>query len=78
MDIIIASFDSMSEVNMDYTVTMYLHQFWRDERLSWSPHINIDDMTLSGDFSQHIWVPVTLFSPMTNNHFYMMSPRRIR
>uniref|UniRef100_A0A915B6A6 Gamma-aminobutyric acid receptor subunit beta n=1 Tax=Parascaris univalens TaxID=6257 RepID=A0A915B6A6_PARUN len=62
MDIIIASFDSMSEVNMDYTVTMYLHQYWRDERLSWSPHIDIDDMTLSGEFSQHIWVPDTFLA----------------
>uniref|UniRef100_A0A1I7YMI0 Gamma-aminobutyric acid receptor subunit beta-like n=1 Tax=Steinernema glaseri TaxID=37863 RepID=A0A1I7YMI0_9BILA len=62
MDIIIASFDSMSEVNMDYTVTMYLHQYWRDERLSWSPDINIDDMTLSGEFSQHIWVPDTFLA----------------
>ncbi|KAK0415731.1 hypothetical protein QR680_012090 [Steinernema hermaphroditum] len=62
MDIIIASFDSMSEVNMDYTVTMYLHQYWRDERLSWSPDINIEDMTLSGEFSQHIWVPDTFLA----------------
>ncbi|VDM46768.1 unnamed protein product [Toxocara canis] len=46
----------------DYTVTMYLHQYWRDERLSWSPHINIDDMTLSGEFSQHIWVPDTFLA----------------
>ncbi|VDK56845.1 unnamed protein product [Anisakis simplex] len=62
MDIIIASFDSMSEVNMDYTVTMYLHQYWRDERLSWSPQFDIDDMTLSGEFSQHIWVPDTFLA----------------
>uniref|UniRef100_A0A914S262 Neurotransmitter-gated ion-channel ligand-binding domain-containing protein n=1 Tax=Parascaris equorum TaxID=6256 RepID=A0A914S262_PAREQ len=33
---------------------MYLHQYWRDERLSWSPHIDIDDMTLSGEFSQYV------------------------
>lgn len=36
----------------DYTVTMYLHQYWRDERLSWSPDFRIDEMTLSGEFAQ--------------------------
>ncbi|VDO75121.1 unnamed protein product [Onchocerca flexuosa] len=41
---------------------MYLHQYWRDERLSWSHHFHIDEMTLSGDFSQHIWVPDTFLA----------------
>ncbi|RXG56881.1 Gamma-aminobutyric acid receptor subunit beta-like [Armadillidium vulgare] len=36
MDITIASFDSISEVNMDYTITMYLNQYWKDERLAFS------------------------------------------
>ncbi|EGT36793.1 hypothetical protein CAEBREN_29064 [Caenorhabditis brenneri] len=52
MDIIIASFDSISEVDMDYTLTMYLHQYWTDERLRWNNEIPIDEMTLSGEFSQ--------------------------
>ena len=54
MDIVIASFDSVSEVNMDYTVTMYLHQYWRDERLSWGDAGRAESMTLSGDFAK--WV----------------------
>lgn len=45
MDIVIASFDSMSEVNMDYTITLYLHQYWRDERLAWDRDAN-ESMTL--------------------------------
>uniref|UniRef100_A0A915PX60 Neurotransmitter-gated ion-channel ligand-binding domain-containing protein n=1 Tax=Setaria digitata TaxID=48799 RepID=A0A915PX60_9BILA len=36
----------------DYTLTMYLHQYWRDERLSWPHYFQVEDMTLSGDFSQ--------------------------
>jgi gamma-aminobutyric acid receptor subunit beta len=52
MDIVIASFDSVSEVNMDYTVTMYLHQYWRDERLSWGDSGRTHSMTLSGDFAK--------------------------
>ncbi|EFO21538.2 hypothetical protein LOAG_06953 [Loa loa] len=62
LDITIDSIDAISEVNMDYTITMYLHQYWRDERLSWSQHFHINDMTLSGDFSQHIWVPDTFLA----------------
>ncbi|KHJ85269.1 hypothetical protein OESDEN_15008 [Oesophagostomum dentatum] len=62
MDIIIASFDAISEVNMDYTITMYLHQYWTDERLSWSSTVPIDEMTLSGEFSQNIWVPDTFLA----------------
>ncbi|CAJ0578658.1 unnamed protein product, partial [Mesorhabditis spiculigera] len=63
MDIIIASFDSISEVDMDYTVTLYLHQYWRDERLSWTDDPTaIDEMTLSGDFSSRIWVPDTFLA----------------
>lgn len=36
MDLTIASFDAISEVNMDYTITMYLNQYWRDERLAFN------------------------------------------
>ncbi|KAA0198216.1 hypothetical protein HAZT_HAZT002907 [Hyalella azteca] len=60
MDITIASFDSISEVNMDYTITMYLNQYWKDERLSFSS----DDefISLPGDFAEMIWVPDTFFA----------------
>uniref|UniRef100_A0A182X2D3 Gamma-aminobutyric acid receptor subunit beta-like n=1 Tax=Anopheles quadriannulatus TaxID=34691 RepID=A0A182X2D3_ANOQN len=36
MDLTIASFDAISEVNMDYTITMYLNQYWKDERLAFN------------------------------------------
>ncbi|VDM96629.1 unnamed protein product [Thelazia callipaeda] len=62
LDIVIASIDAISEVNMDYTLTLYLHQYWRDERLSWPSYFRIRDMTLPGDFAQHIWVPDTFLA----------------
>ncbi|MFH4975615.1 hypothetical protein AB6A40_002324 [Gnathostoma spinigerum] len=62
LDIVLASFDAMSEVNMDYTLTMYLHQYWKDDRLSWSSNTDIEEMILSGDFSSRIWVPDTFFA----------------
>ncbi|KAA0198215.1 hypothetical protein HAZT_HAZT002906 [Hyalella azteca] len=60
MDITIASFDSISEVNMDYTITMYLNQYWKDERLSFSSDDEV--LTLPGDFAEMIWVPDTFFA----------------
>ncbi|KAK4324338.1 hypothetical protein Pmani_005025 [Petrolisthes manimaculis] len=60
MDITIASFDSISEVNMDYTITMYLNQYWKDERLSFSSRE--ETLTLPGDFAEKIWVPDTFFA----------------
>ena len=33
-DLTIASFDAISEVSMDYTITMYLNQYWKDDRLN--------------------------------------------
>ncbi|XP_055601269.1 gamma-aminobutyric acid receptor subunit beta-like [Uranotaenia lowii] len=38
MDLTIASFDAISEVNMDYTITMYLNQYWKDERLAFNAY----------------------------------------
>lgn len=102
MDLTIASFDAISEVNMvrnnffftyfvssvskgvcriafvefktnyigyrnnemfdfqDYTITMYLNQYWKDERLAFSNDEEI--LTLSGDFAEKIWVPDTFFA----------------
>ncbi|XP_065157974.1 gamma-aminobutyric acid receptor subunit beta-like isoform X1 [Atheta coriaria] len=60
MDLTIASFDAISEVNMDYTITMYLNQYWKDERLAFSSEDEV--LTLSGDFAEKIWVPDTFFA----------------
>ena len=45
----------------DYTITMYLNQYWKDERLSFSPEED-KVLTLSGDFAEKIWVPDTFFA----------------
>jgi gamma-aminobutyric acid receptor subunit beta len=44
----------------DYTITMYLNQYWKDERLAFSTEDEI--LTLSGDFAEKIWVPDTFFA----------------
>lgn len=44
----------------DYTITLYLNQYWKDERLAFSNDEEI--LTLSGDFAEKIWVPDTFFA----------------
>ncbi|XP_067949021.1 gamma-aminobutyric acid receptor subunit beta-like [Watersipora subatra] len=45
---------------MDYTITMYLNQYWKDERLVYGTYD--EQMTLTGDFAEKIWVPDTFFA----------------
>ncbi|KAK7871802.1 hypothetical protein R5R35_014057 [Gryllus longicercus] len=73
MDLTIASFDSISEVNMDYTITMYLNQYWKDERLAFSSEEEI--LTLSGDFAEKIWVPDTFFANDKNSFLHDVTER---
>lgn len=42
----------------DYTITMYLNQYWKDERLAFSSDDEV--LTLSGDFAEKIWVCKTV------------------
>lgn len=44
----------------DYTITMYLNQYWKDERLAFSTDDKI--LTLTGEFAEKIWVPDTFFA----------------
>nr|WMV64441.1 GABA-gated anion channel LCCH3 subunit [Pardosa pseudoannulata] len=68
MDLHIASFDAISEVNMDYTITLYLNQYWIDERLAFSNESY--EITLSGDFAAKIWVPDTFFANDKNSFLH--------
>nr|XP_006112002.1 gamma-aminobutyric acid receptor subunit beta-1 [Pelodiscus sinensis] len=59
MRIDIAGIDMVSEVNMDYTLTMYFQQSWRDKRLSYSG-IPLN-LTLDNRVADQLWVPDTYF-----------------
>ncbi|XP_063040795.1 gamma-aminobutyric acid receptor subunit beta-4 isoform X4 [Engraulis encrasicolus] len=59
MSINIASIDSISEVNMDYTITMYFQQSWRDKRLAYT---EMDlNLTLDNRVADQLWLPDTYF-----------------
>ncbi|KAG7513935.1 gamma-aminobutyric acid receptor subunit beta-3 isoform X1 [Solea senegalensis] len=59
MSIDVASIDMVSEVNMDYTLTMYFQQYWRDKRLSYTG-IPLN-LTLDNRVADQLWVPDTYF-----------------
>uniref|UniRef100_H3CFL7 Gamma-aminobutyric acid type A receptor subunit beta4 n=1 Tax=Tetraodon nigroviridis TaxID=99883 RepID=H3CFL7_TETNG len=55
----IASIDSISEVNMDYTITMYFQQSWRDKRLAYG-ELKLN-LTLDNRVADQLWLPDTYF-----------------
>ncbi|XP_058845003.1 gamma-aminobutyric acid receptor subunit beta-4-like isoform X2 [Acipenser ruthenus] len=59
MSINIASIDAISEVNMDYTITMYFQQSWRDKRLAYTA-LSLN-LTLDNRVADQLWLPDTYF-----------------
>ncbi|XP_072012091.1 gamma-aminobutyric acid receptor subunit delta isoform X1 [Engystomops pustulosus] len=57
VDIEVTSIDHISEINMEYTMTVFLRQSWKDERLAYN-HTN---KTLGFDsrFVEKLWLPDT-------------------
>uniref|UniRef100_A0A8C1E3M4 GABA(C) receptor n=1 Tax=Cyprinus carpio carpio TaxID=630221 RepID=A0A8C1E3M4_CYPCA len=60
VDVQVESLDSISEVDMDFTMTLYLRHHWKDERLSF-PRKNNKSMTIDGQLVKKIWVPDVFF-----------------
>ncbi|XP_002716794.2 gamma-aminobutyric acid receptor subunit rho-3 isoform X1 [Oryctolagus cuniculus] len=60
IDVQVESIDSISEVNMDFTMTFYLRHYWKDERLSFPSRTN-KSMTFDHRLIKKIWVPDVFF-----------------
>nr|XP_035926212.1 gamma-aminobutyric acid receptor subunit rho-3 [Halichoerus grypus] len=60
IDVQVESIDSISEVNMDFTMTFYLRHYWKDERLSF-PSTTNKSMTFDHRLIKKIWVPDIFF-----------------
>uniref|UniRef100_A0A8C6UM62 Gamma-aminobutyric acid receptor subunit pi n=1 Tax=Neogobius melanostomus TaxID=47308 RepID=A0A8C6UM62_9GOBI len=56
MSMDIASIDTISEINMDYTATIFLRQRWTDERLVFEGN---KSLSLDGRLVELLWVPDT-------------------
>ncbi|XP_020733107.2 gamma-aminobutyric acid receptor subunit rho-2 isoform X1 [Odocoileus virginianus] len=60
VDVQVESLDSISEVDMDFTMTLYLRHYWKDERLAF-PSASNKSMTFDGRLVKKIWVPDVFF-----------------
>ncbi|KAM4040877.1 gamma-aminobutyric acid receptor subunit rho-2-like [Anomaloglossus baeobatrachus] len=60
VDVQVESLDSISEVDMDFTMTLYLRHYWKDERLSF-PSTTNKSMTFDSRLVKKIWVPDVFF-----------------
>ncbi|XP_030637290.1 gamma-aminobutyric acid receptor subunit rho-1 [Chanos chanos] len=60
VDVQVESLDAISEVDMDFTMTLYLRHYWKDERLSFPSNTN-QSMTFDGRLVKKIWVPDMFF-----------------
>ncbi|KFO70244.1 Gamma-aminobutyric acid receptor subunit pi, partial [Cuculus canorus] len=56
MSLDIASIDTISEINMDYTATIFLRQRWTDDRLCFDGN---KSLSLDGRLVEMLWVPDT-------------------
>ncbi|XP_063717527.1 gamma-aminobutyric acid receptor subunit alpha-4-like isoform X2 [Symsagittifera roscoffensis] len=65
IDITVASVDRISEVNMDYTLTIYLRQYWTDSRLAYAHVLDGDQVSVlpvDGRITDKLWLPDTYFT----------------
>ncbi|XP_017309585.1 gamma-aminobutyric acid receptor subunit rho-1 [Ictalurus punctatus] len=60
VDVQVESLDTISEVDMDFTMTLYLRHYWKDERLSYPGKTN-QSMTFDSRLLKKIWVPDMFF-----------------
>ncbi|XP_048578395.1 gamma-aminobutyric acid receptor subunit beta-like isoform X3 [Nematostella vectensis] len=58
LDMLILSFGELREASMEYSVDMYLGQFWQDPRLAFGLDRYI---ILGGEATDKLWVPDTFF-----------------
>ncbi|XP_055004587.1 gamma-aminobutyric acid receptor subunit rho-3a [Boleophthalmus pectinirostris] len=60
IDVQVESIDSISEVNMDFTMTLYLRHYWQDIRLAF-PSSSNKSRTFDARLVKKIWVPDVFF-----------------
>lgn len=65
--IFINNINSVSEVNMDYTIDMYIRQLWVDRRLSFN---GIHELVIGSDMLHKIWLPDTFLANDRKSYFH--------
>ncbi|XP_036696924.1 gamma-aminobutyric acid receptor subunit theta [Balaenoptera musculus] len=59
VSIYVSSIEQISEMTMDYTITMFFHQTWKDPRLAY--HETNLNLTLDYQMLEKLWVPDCYF-----------------
>lgn len=62
VQIFILSIDTISETNMDFSISMYLRQRWKDSRLKYVPLKGMKSLELDSATIAKVWIP-DLFIP---------------
>ncbi|VBB28963.1 unnamed protein product [Acanthocheilonema viteae] len=65
----VTTITAISEVSMDYTVALYLRQFWHDNRLAFES-ADERELTIGIDLIKSIWVPDTFFPNEKKSFFH--------
>uniref|UniRef100_A0AC34R330 Gamma-aminobutyric acid receptor subunit beta n=1 Tax=Panagrolaimus sp. JU765 TaxID=591449 RepID=A0AC34R330_9BILA len=69
----VITISGISEVSMDYTVDLYLRQFWRDTRLMFDNFDKSEErtsLTIGIDMVKSIWTPDTFFPNEKKSFFH--------
>lgn len=70
VDMYVANIWAMEEVKMDFTIDIYLRQYWRDERLAFAGLTSDPVLTLSSNINKQIWIPSTYFLKTKKAYFH--------
>ncbi|CAO2621578.1 Gamma-aminobutyric acid receptor subunit theta [Lemmus lemmus] len=68
VSIYVSSIEQISEINMDYTITMFLHQTWKDTRLAY--YETNQNLTLDYRMHEKLWVPDCYFVNSKNTYLH--------
>uniref|UniRef100_A0A0K0DWG0 Gamma-aminobutyric acid receptor subunit beta n=1 Tax=Strongyloides stercoralis TaxID=6248 RepID=A0A0K0DWG0_STRER len=68
----VITISAISEVTMDFSVDLYLRQFWKDTRLAFGKYntMNINSLTIGIDMVKSIWTPDTFFPNEKKSFFH--------
>ncbi|KAI1694210.1 neurotransmitter-gated ion-channel ligand binding domain-containing protein [Ditylenchus destructor] len=74
VSLLVITISAVSEVSMDYTIDLYIRQFWRDPRLAFDTLTNDEavdsSLTVGIDMVKSIWVPDTFFPNEKKSFFH--------
>ncbi|VDD92267.1 unnamed protein product [Enterobius vermicularis] len=78
----VSTISSISEVNMDFTVDLYLRQMWNDPRLAFFdkyelPIEEIQPITVGLDYLSLLWRPDTFFPNAKQTNYHSATTRNL-